>query len=285
MKVQSLFVLTLWLMASSQITLADPRRDIADSGDETLPMIGDPAPNPEAGAAEEPVAPAPIKAPRKAVKANPFSAAPVAASPSETSEPSDNSSLAPNSGQSSHSTLHLGIEGGLSLGSSSFNINGFNPTLSSQMRTGFAGGVFAEVDLSDNISLMPEVLYIQKGGRYSTLTDVYQLNWDSLEIPLLVEGKFGTDAAKFVIFAGPAVSIAVNQTLVDNYFQLPPTYYLKTYDIGVHAGLGGEFAVTPQMKVFLNGRYMQGFINQAQTYGVTQYLSGFLFMTGLSFGL
>jgi Outer membrane protein beta-barrel domain len=284
MKLKSLWMLAVIWMGTSAVSFA-ASREVAQNADDVLPMIGDPAGSGDADI--EPMTPPPAKvSPRKSVKANPFSSStPPAESAAVAAPPSDNE-IDPNAPASSgHSAFHLGVEGGLSLGTSSFNLNGYSPVISSTVRTGFAGGVFAEYDLSENFSIMPEILYVQKGGRYNTFTDAYQLNWDSLEVPLLVKGKFGTDTVKGVVFAGPALSFAINQTLLDNYISIPPAYYLRTFDIGIHAGLGGEFALTPQMTFFLNGRYMQGFINQSQSFGVTQYLSGFLFMTGLSFGL
>jgi hypothetical protein len=73
----------------------------------------------------------------------------------------------------------LGIEGGIDLA----NFNGENVNDVFASRLGFAGGALLELPLGPTLSIQPELLYEQKGGKYNG--NAYQV--DYVEVPLLLD--------------------------------------------------------------------------------------------------
>jgi hypothetical protein len=130
-------------------------------------------------------------------------------------------------------TPRFGVEGGINL--SSFN----GPTASDvyASRLGFVGGAFVNLPFSPMLSIQPELLYEQKGGKIND--NDYRL--DYVEIPVLLDVTlFGP----LSILLGPAFSANVG------------SYGVATVNQGdVGAILGAQ--VNLQV-LFFSGRYEVG---------------------------
>lgn len=82
-----------------------------------------------------------------------------------------------------------------------------------QSRLGLILGGAVDYEFKDNLSFQGELLFIQKGSKFSESEDDFsfdsktRLNY--LEIPLLVKAKFGEDDLKFYGNAGISLSFAL----------------------------------------------------------------------------
>ena len=127
----------------------------------------------------------------------------------------------------------LGVEGGINL--SSFNGDTVNSVYES--RLGFVGGGFLSLPLGSSLSLQPEVLYEQKGGKINGFD--YQL--DYVEIPLLLDVKI---LGPLGILLGPSFSANVASTA---------GVTVENTDVGVI--LGAQLNI---MAFLVSGRYEVG---------------------------
>jgi Outer membrane protein beta-barrel domain len=158
--------------------------------------------------------------------------------------------------------LMFGVQGGL-------NLAKLNPDLfpSGARRTGVAIGLNMEVPLFYSFSFQPEIMYVQKGQDYTdTSGNDFLFKLDYLEIPLLFKAKFGVDAMRLVIFAGPALGIAVNRKAALTPDGGSPNTYdissaIATTDVSLHAGFGAQFKVAQETEFFFSGRYVLGVTN------------------------
>lgn len=90
------------------------------------------------------------------------------------------------------------------------------------MIPGISGGIGVSFDLTDKLSLQPELLYVQKGsknvytnnyngdGFSGTTTFSYRSTVSYLELPVLVKMGFGADRFRFYVYAGPSVSYGLS---------------------------------------------------------------------------
>ena len=149
----------------------------------------------------------------------------------------------------------LGVEGGINL--SSFNGDTVNSVYES--RLGFVGGGFLSLPLGSSLSLQPEVLYAQKGGKVNGFD--YRL--DYVEIPILLDVKV---LGPLGILLGPAFNAKVASTdgvVVDNT------------DVGVI--LGAQLNVAAFL---LSGRYEVGLTDLNSDSKIQN--GTFTFLVGLS---
>lgn len=163
--------------------------------------------------------------------------------------------------------VSMGLKGGVSV--SKVNADLF----STDNRAGFLGGLYMGIDLSPNIGLQPELLYVRKGASLfnTELTwngHVYasvgtNLDVDYVEVPVLL--KLHTADAGPVnlrLLAGPVVSFKAREALSTTGllgFHLP-TNQVKTSDIGLAGGIGAAVK-NGNMKLVAEGRYTLGLAN------------------------
>jgi hypothetical protein len=116
-------------------------------------------------------------------------------------------------------SAQIGIKGGLNL--ASFAEQGTNPgaqDIKGNSVIGAVAGLTFDLDLADNFTVQPELLYIQKGGKKSykllgTRTDeLNSVNY--VEIPVMAKIRFGNtgdDGGLGCYFgAGPWAGLAIN---------------------------------------------------------------------------
>ena len=99
-------------------------------------------------------------------------------------------------------TSAAGIKFGLKGGANIANVNGnWNDELGDWKSTvGFCGGIFLELNFGRVLTIQPEVLYTMKGAD----TGDGKLNFDYIEIPVLLKIRIPTGSIHPFIFAGPA---------------------------------------------------------------------------------
>jgi len=171
----------------------------------------------------------------------------------------------------------LGIQGGV-------NFADFDPSVGT--RTGMALGGHLEMNLIPMLYLQPEVIYLQKGASTSTNT----WKFDSVEIPLLLKGKFGTSEMSAEIFGGPSVGILVSRKRAPSAAgssDVDLTGTTKGLDFGLQFGAGADFNVGVGTSIFINARYLLGLtnLNNDPTITVTSKTKGILIVGGVRFFL
>ncbi len=140
-------------------------------------------------------------------------------------------------------------------------------------RTGFVGGLGLSIPITaDNfLAVQPELLYIQKGAKFSANTsgatrlgDTY-LNY--AELPVLLKVSFGGDVFRAYVNAGPSVAYALsgktNQgpNVVDVSFgDGADVTFNNRIDFGAQFGGGIGFKAGPG-DILLDLRYGLGFSN------------------------
>jgi hypothetical protein len=163
---------------------------------------------------------------------------------------------------SAQSPLKIGVEGGVNFGNASTS-----PTsVSFSSRTGLMAGALLEVYVSDVFYFQPEVLYAQKGAEFSVSSSSGSgtLTWkfDYIEIPLLLEAKFGQSEFKPMIYGGPNIGFNVSATAEGSNGSSSGSVDIKdqveSIDFALDFGAGGEYAINPTTALIASIRYSLG---------------------------
>jgi hypothetical protein len=108
-------------------------------------------------------------------------------------------------------------------------------------RTGFSGGLFVGIPVTENFLIQPEVLYSQKGAHVEAAGEEAAIKLDYVEVPVLFKGRFGSGGAKPSVFAGPAVGFKVTgKTEFEG--EEEDVEDLKSTDFGIVFGAGLDLA-------------------------------------------
>lgn len=118
-------------------------------------------------------------------------------------------------------------------------------------RTGFAAGGFVSFNANTHLAIEPQLLYVQKGARFTSGTQWADYELDYIEVPFLVKGRywFGPAGRPFTLngFAGPAIAFNVHCGFSSSDFNAPcdpdGSNFLKakTLDLSVLIGAGAEY--------------------------------------------
>jgi opacity protein-like surface antigen len=161
--------------------------------------------------------------------------------------------------------VKLGVKAGLNLSSLSFD----ESELNSSNKTGFTAGVMAEIPLTKNFSLQPELLYSQQGSKSSFFDrDVTNSQYKStitlnyLNIPVMLKYYVLKGLS---LQAGPQIGILLkaNNKYQDNFlgYDNHESFDLKDYSTGVDTavnfGLGYQF----KNKFYTDLRYTISYSN------------------------
>ena len=141
------------------------------------------------------------------------------------------------------SVTTFGAKGGVNF--SSISNKGYDDT---KTRTGFHAGLFANMPISDNFSIQPEVLYSQEGAKvtrtYNSAKISSKLNLDYVQVPIMFQVR---PVKQFYIEAGPQFGFLVNakakgDLAVGNNNVANTTLDVKdqtkSFNFGLGAGLG-----------------------------------------------
>ncbi|MGO4819715.1 porin family protein [Flavobacterium sp. W22_SRS_FP1] len=146
----------------------------------------------------------------------------------------------------------IGIKGGL-------NISNFIGNVEDQgMRTSVHLGLLAEIMISDNFSIQPEILYSKQGSTHTGIVPgFYRTKLDYISLP--VEGKFKI-VGKLSFEAGPQLGILMSSRLKTSNSNAKIDT-IKTIDFGINAGL--RYNINDA--AFIQGRYVLGLIDNGVT--------------------
>jgi opacity protein-like surface antigen len=182
-----------------------------------------------------------------------------------------------------------GVKAGLAIA----NFSGDDVSDNASAKIGFALGGYLTVSLSNDFSVQPELLIVQKGSKASmefmgeTYKEISRLTY--LEIPILAKYSFaaGTNMKVFV-FAGPALALKVGATSYAEYGGESNTETLeeaKGMDFGLAFGGGLEMPFGKNVVTF-DIRYTLGLSNcledeDGEDYEVKN--GAILFLAGIGF--
>lgn len=149
------------------------------------------------------------------------------------------------------SDVKLGAKAGINL--SNFTASEYDAT------TGFHIGVLAEVFLSEEFSIQPEILYSTQGAEgkadYTDSDYTWEYNFDYINIPILAKYYF---AEGFSVHAGPQLGFLTKAESKEDYNGEKETFdikeYVNSFDFGINLGVGYELP----MGVFFDVRYNLG---------------------------
>lgn len=178
----------------------------------------------------------------------------------------------------------MGIEGGINLANISTT-----PVFNTNSKTGFTVGGFADIGVSNVVSIKPGARFILKGYTFqnqfgSSVTESYSY----IEVPLMIKAKIPLNKVRPYFEAGPTVSIqlsASGETNINGQVQTfdNSTLY-NTIDFGLYFGSGVEFRVAPDIDLFTGFGYSLGLTSISK--GTTSVKNnGFQMNTGVKFGL
>jgi len=139
--------------------------------------------------------------------------------------------------------VRLGVKAGASLTSfTGKDIEG------AKNKFGFHGGGVAELGLTDNFAIQPEVLFSMKGAKAEDM-DGLSFNQSYIDVPVLL--KFKADGLFFEV--GPQVGFLVGSKLKVDDLSVDSKEAFKTVDLGYAAGLGYQSASGPMVGLRYNG--------------------------------
>ena len=162
----------------------------------------------------------------------------------------------------------IGITAGLNVSNTTlFNDNSF--------KAGFQAGVVADFGITNNFSIIPELLFSQRGyknkniqifdsqGNFTGETVTETFNY--LQLPVNAAYKFdvGNDS-KIIVFAGPYLGYALSANVNGAPIAIGSDGYLKRFDFGMNAGVGYQYE-----KIFVKLQYNQGLIDLRSPKGVS----------------
>jgi hypothetical protein len=162
-------------------------------------------------------------------------------------------------------------------------------------RVGFAAGAFAEFELGSRWAIEPQLLYVQKGAKYSgTLSDPdlgdvdvsTSLNTDYIQIPVLFKAEFRNPSSTVTpsVFVGPAFGFNIGCSISADAGDLGSADAdcdddtVKSTEFSAVFGAGIEFN-----RFSLQGRYDLGLSEIAEGADVKN--GGFLITLGYAFRL
>ena len=165
--------------------------------------------------------------------------------------------------------VKFGVKGGLTLA----NIKSVPETFEGykwENKMGLVGGVFAELGLAKGFSLQPEVLYVQKGAKFSfsegEITGTAKFNVDYVEIPLLLKYNLISSGLTIPsVYAGPYFGFNTRARLVFKMEGYPSEYLelkdeIKNTEFGLAFGAGLVQSLG-LVKITLDARYDLGLSN------------------------
>lgn len=178
----------------------------------------------------------------------------------------------------------LGIEGGINLANISTT-----PVFNTSSKTGFVVGGFADIGVSNIVSIKPGARFIMKGysfqNQFGTMTTE---SYSYIEIPLMIKARIPLDRVKPYFEAGPNISIqlsAMGETTVNGQVQTQDfSVSYNAIDLGLYFGSGLEFRVAPGMDIFTGFGYSLGLTNISKG-TVSAKNNGFQMNAGMKFGL
>lgn len=135
-------------------------------------------------------------------------------------------------GSNAIAQVELGVTAGATF--PSYKVSSGNVSLTSDIKVGFTAGFIAHYNISERVSLMPELNFVQKGGvlNVSSSNIKNSSTYNYLELPVNIVYKINAGTGSFFIGAGPEFGLGLGGS-----YKITGMYE-ETGDI--HFGSGGE---------------------------------------------
>ncbi|OAM91240.1 PorT family protein [Termitidicoccus mucosus] len=131
-------------------------------------------------------------------------------------------------------------------------------------KSGFQFGAFADCAFHQNWSLIPELRYIQKGGKYESGGLIAEFELDYVEAPVNVAFKIDMgDGGRALLFGGVYLAGKVADK-AEIGGQREGIDDVKTLDYGLNLGAGYQYG-----RFSLKLQYSKGLANISDTSGIT----------------
>lgn len=157
-----------------------------------------------------------------------------------------------------HAQSYLGFRGGLNWATISIQSEGFD--LSLERILGLNAAFFAEIGLSKEIAIQPEIQYLQKGWRQNFGFFVEEDNFikfNYVEIPVLFKYRFGNlEGINGYAILGPSIGYALSGKIRDGFsseteqLDFDEADGFSRSDFSLVFGAGGNFPAGPGSIVF-----------------------------------
>jgi len=146
----------------------------------------------------------------------------------------------------------FGLKGGLNLATWSNNNSG----VGYQNRAGFNAGLFAQVHVSPQLAIQPEVVYSSQGTKYTVANQEHNLALNYVNIPVMIQAMVGRG---FLAEAGPQLGFLTSTNdkvngVETGFFN---TSDFKKTDVALGFGLG----YSGMSGVGIGARYNLGLTN------------------------
>jgi hypothetical protein len=153
-------------------------------------------------------------------------------------------------------TVQAQVSGGLRLGGNLANTSykEGSETSSTDSKFGFQFGGYFDIEMSDMISISPELVYSQMGGKESFQGESFELNLSYISIPVLVKVKF-SDIFNFQ--AGPQLGLLTGAKVKFDGVSFDAKDGYKSTDFGAALGIGADLP----NGLNINLRYYLGLAN------------------------
>jgi hypothetical protein len=167
----------------------------------------------------------------------------------------------------------FGVKAGL-------NYATFNNTDNAEYKTGFLGGIYANINIpATPMAIQPEVLYAQYGANDGGSDAKFSV--DYIQIPVLAKFGFGAPAVpvKPEVFFGPYAGFNINSEIEGSNISVNADDYFKSTDFGVVVGAGVQVS-----KLNFEFRYTAGLTDVfADQYADGEKNGAFSLTVGISF--
>jgi len=159
----------------------------------------------------------------------------------------------------SFAQTRIGITAGLNV--SNIIVSGSEAKVSYDYKAGFQAGVVADFGITNNFSVIPELLFSQRGCKFKDLDMSMTLNY--LQLPVNLAYKFDVGyGSKLFIFAGPYIGYGISAS--DDFKFGSGDNEIKPFDFGVTGGIGYQFE-----RVFFKLQCNPGLLNMNNNSSVT----------------
>lgn len=167
-------------------------------------------------------------------------------------------------------SAQIGVRAGVNL--SNLSIDPEEDELSTGTKLGFGFGIFYKLKASDNLSIQPELNFMQHGAKFDVellgLSSESTLSFNYLQVPVMVKYGFGDmNATNFYVQGGPYLGLGIgkvkSKSCIDGECEEEEQEYgdgedgPKNPDFGLQLGAG----VNLNSKISFDARYILGLTN------------------------
>lgn len=161
-------------------------------------------------------------------------------------------------------TMQLSVKGGLNLANMSSDES---PEPDRSMKVGIASGVGLTVPVSDMVGIRAEMLFSQKGFKYTQTVPFFgtidaSVSVNYLDIPITAVLMIPSKGVQPSFFVGPVLGLKVGDpTVTVDGVSGDTDVKLKSLDIGLALGAGLNFPLGRTNSIGLDARYTLGLTN------------------------